>query len=401
MSGTPVFSGRAVGLMVAIGVAAFFAFLVGMAFAPESAGEGDAGAHGASPSAVGYCGLGQLIERMGGNVELSRHEEPRLPERLLILTPPSWTDAEELKELARGYAERSGPVLVILPKHQTMPQEERPGWVWSGGLLAPAVAAAKLKPLGDIGVQRIDTPAGRPTPRTSGNGIAAPMPMPRQLQVLEGGALEPLIETEAGDVILARLEDSRVHLLADPDLMNNAGLADRRHARAAIDIVDALTPGANRAVTFDLTLNGFGASRSALQAVFEPPLLGALIAALAAAALAGLRAATRFGPVRRLERPYAFGRRSLLDNSAALIRQARSEEASAAAYIDVVRRRAAQRAGLPENAPREQLDRELDRFGAAGGATFSGLAGNLYRAETPQAISRAARALHEWKESIA
>ena len=163
--------------------------------------------------------------------------------------------------------------------------------------------------------------------------------VPRSPQQISGKAVHPLVPLPGGGALVARIGDQPHYVIADPDLVNNQALHDRDSARAALALIDALNSTDATGVDFDLTMNGLGQAhaRSLLRLALDPPFLSMTLALVAAALLAGLHGAFRFGPAQREARAIAFGKAALVENSAGLIRLAEREPHLGAAYADVVR----------------------------------------------------------------
>ncbi|MBV7256443.1 hypothetical protein KCG44_06545 [Pacificimonas sp. WHA3] len=378
------FRTRTVLIMVTLGTFAFLAFLVLYAFSDELQSGEDGDAHALSVSGTGYRAMVEIIERTRGDVRMERRPAGDDAPHLHIFTPRAFTDAELLAERARRYAQ-SGTVLIILPKWHTRSMQDRPQWAESLGRINPAALSAMLADFGDFTIENARDAKGE----TSGtyNGF----------RTISGDGLEPFLQDSTEALVGAWLPNENIAIVADADLFNNLAMADLARAEMMLDAIDAALPDANSEVVFDLTLNGFEIGESALKRVLRPPLLGVTLSALLAAILAGVAAAVRFGPMRLAERSVAFGKQALLDNSADMIRLTRREEASATQYIDVIRRQAARRVGLPATAHRQDIDRQLDCLGD-GNSRFTALTGALYAARTRPEIVSAAKALHRWKE---
>ena len=165
-------------------------------------------------------------------------------------------------------------------------------------------------------------------------------------------------------------------LLADPDLLNNQGLASLANARAGAAVLDAASAGGERGLIFDVTLNGFERGRGIWRMMLEPPWLAATLIGVAAAILMGVHALARFGQPRRRERAFALGARALVDNSADLVRMARQEHELAPAYAALTRglviraggghTRRGTLAGAPGRAPRRRQSRRAGASGRTG-----------------------------------
>ena len=159
-------------------------------------------------------------------------------------------------------------------------------------------------------------------------------------------------------------------------------------------MLDWLNATGAKTITFDVTLNGFGASPSPLKLLFDPPFLAMTLTLAAAVLLAGVQATARFGPARRRARAIAFGKTALIDNAAALVRKAGRQERLGPRYVDLVRERAGGVFGVPARLQGAAVDGYLD--GLRGRARFSALAAEAQAARDPRAMLAAAQALHHW-----
>jgi hypothetical protein len=377
---------RTVALMVAIGITGFVGMLVMGAYEPDLRSGRDGGAHALSNAATGFSGIVRLAQATGRNPQIIRSEHALDSEDLLVLAPDDFGgDFDRILKARPGKA-----TLVVLQKWQTSRDPDEPGWVQRQGL---AWTYFPSLPLSDLKVTRIRS-GGLPLVGASDLGSIR-FVAPRPLQTISGKNIEPLITDRAGHVVLAHVGKGALYVLADPDLLSNIGMKDLAQARSALALLDWLNTSGAQSIGFDVTLNGFGHSRSPLRLAFDPPFLGMTLALAAALLLAGLYALGRFGPVRRRERAIAFGKAALIDNSAAIVRKARREARMGGRYAAVIRERAVVAFGVPARLRDAALDAYLDRLG--GTRTFTDLVAQANAAEDRHALLAAAQALHEWK----
>jgi hypothetical protein len=172
-------------------------------------------------------------------------------------------------------------------------------------------------------------------------------------------------------------------------------MADRRQAAAGLALIDFLNSTDAKTVTFDVTLNGFGRSRSPLRLIFDPPFLAVTLAIVAALLLAGVQALARFGPARRPARALAFGKAALIDNAAALVRKARREAALGGRYAEMIRDKAVTVFGVPARLRDGAISDYLDKLDGRG--RFSALAEAAAAARGREELLAAAQALHRWQ----
>jgi hypothetical protein len=386
-----LFSLRTIILLVAVGVAAFAAMLIGAAYAPGSVPKGGGAAHAVSNSAVGYSGIIQMAQAAGYQTRVIRDDNRLDGSGLMVLTPQT-ADTPMGEVIAR----RSRlPTLIVLPKWATMADPKHPGWVGHLGLLPSSEPYGVLAPANKLVITRTRS-GGAPLIAAgwlsdSAIRIAAPHP----LQTISGANLKPLLTDETGRIVLGQIGDGPLYVLADGDLLSNMGMRDEANAAAAIDLLDQLNVS-NEPISFDVTLVGLGRSPNPLRLAFDPPFLAMTLTLVAAMLLAGWQAFARFGPAVRRERAIAFGKAALVDNSAALIRKARRQARLGGRYVEVIRDRAVTAFGVPARLRDTGIDDYLDKMG--GRAKFSDLAAAADAASDRASLVAAAQALHDWQK---
>jgi hypothetical protein len=362
--------------LVAGGFALFLA-LLWLIGAGEGMG-GDRGrgqAHAGANGLNGYSGLVRLIEAQGYTVARSRSPATLRAPGLLVLTPPAHAQAEAIADIIedRAYA---GPTLVILPKWWAVPPPPqlpagtqgtfRRGWVVLSDALASEWPAQLPAPY-TLEHALAEAPKGV-RPGWRGIGLAGRLPSGTIAHAQPKGAHDPLFTDAAGRVLALRIrpddgeQREPVVFLAEPDLANNYGLADPARAAAAAALIETLTgEGEIDTVTFDMTLNGYGASENLLTLAFRPPFLAATLSLLVALLIVGWRAFRRFGPAAVAAGPdIAFGKRQLILNGAGLILRARRFGLLGAPYAALAARRLADRLGLARAEP-QAIDAALAR----------------------------------------
>jgi len=401
MSAANPFNPRLVFGLIGAGLLAFAALLLLLAFGGSLGGSSgrDGRAHALSVSAVGFKGLVDLVGAFRHSYTI-QGQENLAAEHLVIVALEPQSRPEALKLLL---GQRHGKAtMIILPKWATVADPARRRWVRA---IAPVAGMA----IGRIQDQAVQLRIGRrpdPGGRAGGSDVleGLAMPIPDQPQLVSGPGLTPLVSLPGGGALVARMGSQPHYLVADPDLLNNHGLRTPAAAQAALALIDGLNATDAQAVAFDLTVNGLGAEQSArpglLRTAFEPPFLAMTLALVAAALLAGLHGAVRFGQAKREQRAIALGKAALVENSAGLIRLARREARLGAAYADIIRHEAARTASAPAWLTGPELDAYLDRLGRADRPGFSALAARLAAARDRHELVAAARALFSWKKDI-
>ena len=412
MSRPAAFSRGGAFALILGGFALFLALIWLIGSGADFGGGNNGQAHAASKGLNGYAGLVRLAEAEGYAVTRSRSPSGLDTDGLLVLTPPFDADADELGKLL-AKRKQIGPTLVILPKWTALrpppvlPREVRekfkPGWV----VLADALAAdwPTLLPPPYGFTHKLDTLDKNSRARWSGLGASGSLPAASVAHALEKDGHEPLVSDASGRVLAMRVVgrqgtgfDNNAHLtvfLAEPDLANNYGLADRQRAAAMMELFHQLTAETEfDNVTFDLTLNGFGASENLLTLAFRPPFLAATLCLLLALVIIGWRAFKRFGAAAAEGGPaIAFGKARLIANGAGLILRARRFHLLGAPYAALSARRLAERLGLTRHDP-AALDEALARRLPAE-EPFSRRAARLEAAGKPAEILAAAQALDD------
>ena len=397
-----VFRIRTVALMLAIGILGFIGTLVMGAFAPDLRSGHNGGTHALSNAAVGFSGIVQLAEATGRNPQIIRSEHLFDSEDLLVVTPDQGFD-----DVSEILAARSAkPTLFVLPKWATVADPNHTGWVRIADLTDSADPASLLSPETEFKIHRVRS-GGAPLVAGREFDASIHFAAPRVLQVITGqvprkgtkpSPLVPLITDGKGRIVLARYGGGPLYVLADPDLLSNAGIRDSRQAAAALAMLDWLNSTGAKSIAFDVTLNGLGHSQSPLKLAFTPPFLAMTLALAAVLFLVGWHAFGRFGPIRPRARAIAFGKAALVENSAKLIRRAGRETSLGGRYAQVIRERAVATFGVPARLKDAALDAYLDKLGAWRGHRFSELARTAETTRDQDALVAAAQELHQWQK---
>jgi len=426
-----VFSGQAVLGMLVIGGLAFFAALfflgTGIGQGPLDNGRGHAAANGLN----GFSALHALLEAQGHEVERNRNRgEIADNEGLLVLTPDLWSDGEELDEIVanRRYI---GPTLVVLPKWFAFRMQADDGLGIREGWVSPVDADVaewieESRALGEPALA-IGESEGAGTD-WEGLGHAGALPRPDAVQSIAAARFNPLVRHPDGRVLAGYLDDGYypelaayadldpgdeentdaelwpVVVVAEPDLLNNWGLAEEERAMLALDLVDAALDGYELPVVFDLTLNGLGASKNLLTLAFAPPFLAATLCLLLAMIATGWRAWHRFGPPLAEAPAIAFGKEQLVANGAGLLQRSRRLHLLGPPYAALMSRRIAGLLGLPASGAPERREAAIAHLLAArriaGGEAFPAALETLRAARSGHALLEAAGTLRSIERNL-
>lgn len=409
----PFRPGAVLGLLL-VGTLVFLLLLYSLAQGWTGGQDRNGGSHAAANGLNGFSGLVSLLEGTGTTVMLSRNPAQLEDNGLQVLTPPLFTDPEQVDEIIeRRMLYSAGPTLLILPKWMAMPVpqdqgiESEEGWVLLMGADSPAWFT-------DLTIGEGTRLAIGETGGWQGLGFEGDLPDESRVQALVGArgkAMRPLIVDAEGDVLAAELVQNGgyegydpwpVIVVFEPDLMNNYGMADRSRAQIALRLVERATRGTAVPVRFDLTLNGLGASENLLTLAFRPPFLAATLCMLLAALVIGWRAFRRFGPPVAEAPAMAQGKRQLARNGAALLERVKRWHLLKGPYEDLAGRRLASELGLRDTDSEHRgaaIDDTLARRGHDG-PTYARLVADLREADGPREIVRAARALRAFERTL-
>jgi hypothetical protein len=307
-----------------------------------------------SRSAIGYAGIADVMRRLGARVVKSRQDSigNLNPDGLLVVAEPSSDVAQQQLRILLN-ADR---VLLVLPKWIGRASQSPHGWVSEVALLPDSVA----RDVARTALQSVDIVRTEPVTRWSHNEIGSVPVIPGKVQLVKSSRLRAVIGTDSG-MLVGELRNGarRMWILADPDVMQNHGLAEPDNAVFSVALINALR-GADGNVVFDEVVHGFeNRSRSPLRWLFEFPFVLASIQGAIAVALLLWATLRRFGaPV---SPPVALqsGKRSLIENTAKLLERARLRPMIIQRYVhatvqDVARQLHAP-AGMSESALVEWL----------------------------------------------
>ena len=369
------FSVIAIVAVVVVAAVGFISMMVISAYAPDYKQVRNGGGHAFSTSAVGFVGITELVRMtrgdhwlIRGDIELSRHG-------LVVLTPSLQNGPAEIKAIVDRRPNTA--TLIVMPKWQVARLSSNPAWVRESGVLPGIWLHQMLDGIADV--EFSDPEAG-------------------ELRSIHGKDLEIIETTPEGQPLLVRVGEGLTYILADPDVLNNKGIALRSGSERAMAMLNKIAmEGAP--IGFDVTLSGLGNNPNLLKLAFEPPFLPLTLCLLFAAVLAGLHAIRRFGPAAREERAVAYGKRALAENGAALLRLAKRRHRTGGRYAALTKEAVAQASGAPPSLTGEALDRYLDKLSKEG-ERYSEIAGRADTAPDTRRLLAAARDLYHWRRTV-
>lgn len=424
--GASPFAPRTILVVLTLGAGSFLLFLYAVGAGWDGRGDRDGGAHAAANGLNGFAGLVRLLEARGHEVSLSRSEARLTDEALLVLTPQVAADGERVAEIVAA-RRHLGPTLVILPKwmaietSQLRSIEAPQGWV----VLTQAVAPDWLDEIDGLAESEAEVVERK---RWEGMGLVGRTADPKRVLALSAPSLLPLVTDERGDVLAGYVQDAGTYpvldaaaqlplrdatdpavdpdlwalvVVAEPDLVNNYGLADRGRAELALAIVEASRESEDLPIVFDLTAAGLGRSENLLTLAFTPPFLAATLILLLAAAIVGWRGFFRFGAPVAEAPSLAKGKRQLARNGAALIERARRLHLLGPPYAALVTARIAETLGVRGGDPQAREAAVAHILAVRGvSADFAAQAEALRGARRPAELLRAADALRTVERTL-
>lgn len=407
-------------LIVCMGLVAFLGMVVLGTFAPDLQNTGRPGGHALSRSGIGFSGIVQLASATGRNPQILRDDAQYKEDALVVAAPEAANVNISKLSAARSY---DMPTLFIFPKWEVVADREHRGWVRKTGLLEEIEPEGVFAPAWKFHVERRAEVPGKLVVADPQLKHLIDFVMPRNLQVIvpppvksatkakedkvdaeerdeeedqqshSESDIEPVITDGRGGVVLGRY--GNLYILADPDLLNNFALKQPQNAASALALLDYLNAGSREPMAFDITLNGFGRTKSLLKLAFEPPFLAMTLALGALVIMLTVRAIRRFGAPSLRPRAIAFGKAALVDNTAMLVRKAGKARLMGGRYATVMREQAAQAFGVSPRLGPVEVDAYLDGIG--NGPAFTELAARAEDARNDNELLAAARALHAWK----
>lgn len=348
-----------------------------------------------SRSAVGHRGVVRWLRRLGVPVLVSRANttgKAREGTILAVLEPPTEDESDRLVRLLDGV--EADAVIIALPKWTGRAHAETEGWIAKLAAVAHSDRDAILERLG-LDLRSVDAAEGD----WSWRGEAPPAEPSLQSPVGVTGAIEPIL-TRGDAVLLGATERDGVplYIVADPDLLANAGLV--AHAPLLADWLRPLLADPPRALVVDETLHGYVSTASLARQLFEFP-LAALTAQVAAMLLLALFAGMRRFGAPQPDASTRGGRRVLVENTAALGRYAGHDAAALERYWQTTLTGVARALHAPSGLDRTGLFDWLTRIGEGRGAAETPAALALAAASAgPAERLAAARRIHRWRRAM-
>jgi hypothetical protein len=397
MNAGSLFSPRVLVIWVAVAALLFAATILFMMFGSP---ERPTGASAFSHSAIGYAGIADVMHRLGAPVMKSRGGSlAKLDNHgvLIVAEPMPSISPQQLRSLLTAKT-----VLLVLPKWMGQPSEKVPGWIDDSSL----VSEDNVRSVARIAVPGTDIARLDAAPAWTTNTIGPAPVIGEKPQLIKSNRLRPVVGSADG-MLVGELTNNqrRLWILADPDVLQNHGLAKNAAFDAAL--IDALRASEGN-VVFDETVHGFTEQpASPFRMLFEWPFVLATIQGLVAIALLLWATMGRFGLP--LTAPIALpsGKTRLIENTAKLFALARYQPVIIRRYVYAMIRDAGRALHAPPGLSDSTLIAWLQRTGQARDvkvdcATVLSAASELGSGSQGSATAMAAlaRDIFRWKQEI-
>ena len=313
---TNPFSKTTLWIIIGVGIASLAVTVILTVMGPGA--KYSAGSDGYSVSAIGHKGLVELLQKLDVPVVLSRNDSAvKAKNGLLVIAEPK-IEEKETERLKALISSAPHNVLVVLPKWYGYALDNG-RWIDAVDLQPLSDVQAVLGTLGLTGDGTVSRTLTSPNWNTSHELVLPKPKIKLQAQAVSNELVEPVID-DGQRALLSHFEHEgkTIWLLADPDVINNAGLSQKDNAQLAVALIDKLRDGGP--VVFDETVHGHAQTPSLLHVLFEFPLVLATMQVLICALLILWAAMVRFGPKRAPPPPLAPGKDFLIANTAALLR---------------------------------------------------------------------------------
>ncbi len=350
-----------------------------------------------SVSAIGHKGLVELLGALDVPVVVTQlGGGEKASEGLLVMAEPRNRSVPDLRRKIAG-ARR---VLVVLPKwYGRWTEDSR--WIDSAHLVSvdevdDVLAALTLAP-------RIAR--GRPPVRwATDEGFPSPTVARSQHLEVPGDALFTSDVFDGTHTLLghAMVDGIEVWILADPDVINNAGLRHPENAQFAVTLIDRLR--GDGPVVIDESIHGRRDAESPglLHVLFGFPVVLATVQIMICALLVIWAAFVRFGPRRAAPPPIAPGKDFLIRNTAGLLGFGGHHVEALRRYLEVNITAVTRALHAPDGLSPTATTAWLERIRGVRAVTISlpGLQADVAAGGSPQRLLELADQIYRWRSEM-
>jgi hypothetical protein len=373
-------------------------------FQPEVKLRDQTASHGLSKSSIGYAGMVTYLRGLRFPTRLERSRlNPDLNRTVLVMTPPVDISAEEIASYPH-----TDPLVLILPKWQATGSRKGRGWVVVDSILLDDTVSALIPEAWQGSGFRLASATGSKsfdlTYQSYVYNVAEKFGRSAQIErprAIYGDDWFTVVAGPDGGALIAKNKNRNVYVVADPDLMNNAGIANVNQARLLAYFFNDIGIE-DKQIVFDLTLNGMERQPNLIRLLYEPPFLGASLCLMLGFILIAAQALVRFQPARDPTRAFVMGKTALADNTAGLILMGQRETSLAMPYADLVRSQVMKALGIAPREDKAHVHATLDRASQMVGSQLrvSDLIETAERVATTQDLLQVSQRLQQWKQEM-
>jgi len=347
-----------------------------------------------SRAANGHAAFLAFVRTLGIHAQVGPAPGPG-PSVLWVLEPELDPDRPATTARLAQRVLDAETVVVVLPKWTGEGDPGRPGWLARAQLLPSRDVAAGLTALhlkGSVvrqeGTLRLEGRLGGGTAEVE------------NAQLVSSEDLVPLVSGPEGMLVGAREDtDGKLVVVADPDLLSNAGLSAGDNARVLAQLlshVDAEREG----LTIDESLQA-RQERSIFAGLLHFPSVLAVLQLLVVLGLAVWAGTPRFGTPLREPDEAPHGSAALIESAVTLQMLAGSPRVAVQALLESARREVLDRMHAPVGLEAATADRWLDaRRPGEDVPTSASLQADVQTATTPRAVLLAGRRIQRWRERM-
>ncbi len=350
-----------------------------------------------SVSAIGHKGLVELLGKLDTPVVVTQlGGGMKASEGLLVIAEPRSRSVPDLRRKIAG-AQR---VLVVLPKWYGLRTADSP-WIDSAHLVSVDEVNDVLAALGVTSRIARDRPPAR---WTTDEGFHSPTTAVAQYLEVPGDADFTSDVFDATHTLLGHstVDGIEVWILADPDVINNAGLRHPENAQFAVSLIDRLR--GDGPVVIDESIHGqrHAEQPGLLHVLFAFPVVLATLQIMICALLVIWAALVRFGPRRATPAPIAPGKDFLIRNTAGLLGFGGHHVEALRRYLAVNITAVTRALHAPEGLSSTATTAWLERMRGVRAVTISlpGLQADVAAGGSPQRLLELADQIYRWRSEM-
>ncbi|NQW01067.1 MAG: hypothetical protein HQ483_15280 [Rhodospirillales bacterium] len=361
-----------------------------------------AGPNSYSLAATGHKAFVDLLGELKIPVTASRYNSKNKlnPGDALIVAEPNL--AANFKPLVDALLGTNN-VLLVLPKWHAQPASTTTGWVRDAKLYKPEKLNRFIRDI--IPGASLTRPDRMDRVQAGGRNYVAAITFP---QLIPRGVIEPIIQTQQGQVLFGRWQSKSgwLWVLSDPDILANHGLKKGDNAALAVFIANTLHRSGGELI-IDETAHGFRIEPNFWKLLISRNYLATTVLVLVAIVFVLLIASRRFGKALPGRQGLSPGKQVLIENTAALLEYGGHGQEILEKYLETAIREVAQALRAPPGLDQTELVDWLDQVARSRQLDMhlDDMANQVHRAKKAGHSSRDAQIttgtlIHRWKTEM-